>query len=270
MKQLLLLLIAACIALHGKDDVYIGIGPYMQTQPYEDADPVALASPVIFFDNSLFYIRWTRVGMYILGDKDSDFSWGISLTAQPQIIGYYETDAFNSINSRKPTPILQGMDERLDSWEAGVAFSVEYHSIFSELLVLYDILDRYNAFKIRAEFGKSYTYKNWYFIPSILGIYYSEKFTDYYFGVKEDEADPSIGRSHYSPNAAFNLAAQAYLKYDIGEHWHLLGNARADYFASEISDSPLVDKKYMLSGMISVLYSFNLFSEEKAMLNLPE
>ena len=261
---------ATAIALWGKDDIYIGVGPYMQTQPYRDADPVALASPVIFFDNSLFYIRWTRIGMYVLGDKGDEFSWGISLTAQPQIIGYYETDAFNSINSREPTPILQGMDERLDSWEAGVAFSIEYHSLFSELLVLYDILDRYNAFKIRAEFGKSYSYENWYFVPSILGIYYSEKFTDYYFGVRKEEADSSLGRSYYSPDAAFNLAAQAYLKYDISEHWHLLGNARADYLASAISRSPLVDKRYMLSGMVSILYSFNLFGEEKAVLNLPE
>ena len=270
MKKLLFLLIAAAIALHSKDDIYLGIGPYMQTQPYKDADPVALASPVIFFDNSLFYIRWTRIGMYVFGNKDTELSWGISLTAQPQIIGYYETDAFNSINSRKPTSILQGMDERLDSWEAGVALSFEYHTLFGEFLVLHDIFGRSNALKLRAEFGKTYSDEKWYFVPSILGIYYSEKFTNYYFGVEENEADLSLGRTYYSPDAAFNLAAQAYLKYNINEHWHLLGNARADYFASSVSDSPLVDKNHMLSGMISILYSFNLFGEDKAVLNLPE
>ena len=69
MKKLLLILILLSTLLHAKDDTYIGLGPYFQTQPYKDADPVVLASPVIFFDNSLFYVRWTRVGMYFYGQK---------------------------------------------------------------------------------------------------------------------------------------------------------------------------------------------------------
>ncbi len=44
--------------------------------------------------------------------------------------------------------------------------------------------------------------------------------------------------------------------YDITPRWHILGNIRADYLSSEITDSPIVDQDWMLSGMISVLYSF--------------
>ncbi len=86
----------------------------------------------------------------------------------------------------------------------------------------------------------------------------------------QNEIDPALGRYAYEAGAALDLAAQAYLKYNISEHWHLLGNLRADYLGKTVQESPLVDKKLIYSGMLSVLYSFNLFGEEKAVLNIPE
>jgi outer membrane protein len=263
MKKIYLLLTAGALFsfLHAKDDIHIGLGPYFQTQPYKDADPVLLASPVIFFDNSLFYVRWTRVGMYFYGNKGEKFSWGASITAQPQVIGYYETAAFNELGSRSPTTVLQGMQERKSSWEAGLALSASYKNYFGELLLMHDILNESNAMKARAELGADYTFGDFYFVPSVLAVWYSEKFTDYYFGVPQDETDTALGRYVYEPGSALDLAAQAYLKYSISEHWHLLGNLRADYLGKSIHDSPLVDKKIIYSGMLSVMYSFDLFGE---------
>jgi len=269
MRRLLLGLLLATM-LFAKDDVYLGAGPYVQTQPYKDADPVVLASPVIFFDNALFYIRWTRLGMYFYGQKSDAMSWGLSVTAQPQILGYYETASFNQLNHRDPTPILQGMQERESSWEAGIAFSAESHDVFGEFLILHDVLNRYNALKLRAEAGMSFTHGRWYFVPSLLAIWLSQPFADYYYGVRTEEADLSIGRPAYRSDAALNLAAQAYLEYSVTPHWHLLANFRADRFARTVADSPLVDEPFMYSGMLSVMYSFNLFGEEKAVLNVPE
>ena len=74
----------------------------------------------------------------------------------------------------------------------------------------------------------------------------------------------------YEADVALNLAAQTYLEYSINEHWHLLANLRADYLGKSIQDSPLVDDRMMYSGMLSVMYSFNLFGEETAVLNIPK
>jgi MipA family protein len=258
------------LLLLAKDDVYVGAGPYVQTQPYKDADPVVLATPVIFFDNSLFYVRWTRVGMYFYGERGEEQSWGLSVTAQPQVLGYYETSAPTQLNRRDATPILQGMDERESGWEAGIAASYERGDFFAELLLLQDVTDRSNGTKIRLELGRSFRTGDWYFVPSVLAVWLSQPFANYYFGVPGNEADPALGRPAYRADAALNLAAQTYVKYDLSEHWHLLANLRADRFADTVYDSPLTDKRFMVSGMISVLYSFNLFGEEKAVLNPPE
>ncbi len=267
MKKLLFPLLLA-LPLAAKDDTYVGLGPYFQTQPYKDADPVVLASPVIFFDNSLFYIRWTRVGMYFMGNKSDDYSWGISVTAQPQILGYYESDSFGRLNSRDKTPILAGMDERESSWEGGIAAGIENaEGWYAEAVALYDLLDEYNGLKLRLEIGRSWKQGRWQFVPSLLAVWLSQPFANYYYGVPGDEADPAIGRPAYRADAALNLAVQAYLKYDIDTHWHLLGNLRADRLAGTIYDSPLVGTRYFYSGMLSVLYSFDLFGKERAVHN---
>ena len=259
------------LGLLGKDDIYLGAGPYFQTQPYKDADPVVLATPVIFFDNSLFYVRWTRVGMYFYGQQGETQSWGLSLTAQPQILGYYESPAMTQIgNHRKPTPVLQGMPEHESGWEGGIAASYSRGELFAEFLVLQGITGCSNGTKLRFELGRGYRTGDWYFVPSVLAVWLSQPFANYYYGVGQDEADPALGRTAYRSGAALNFAVQTYVKYDISDHWHLLANLRADRFADTIADSPLVAGRMMYSGMISVLYSFNLFGEAKAVLNPPE
>ena len=270
MKKLLLILILLSTLLHAKDDTYIGLGPYFQTQPYKDADPVVLASPVIFFDNSLFYVRWTRVGMYFYGQKGEKFSWGASITAQPQIIGYYEEDVWNGLTSRQPTSVLSGMEPHESSWEGGLALSASYQNYFGEFLLLHDIFNEYNGLKARMEIGAEYTVGNFYFAPSVLAVYLSQKFTDYYFGIPQDETVVGLRPESYEADAALNLAAQTYIEYSVTEHWHLLLNLRADYLGKSIRNSPLVDDRTMYSGMLSVLYSFNLFGEDKAVLNIPK
>ena len=269
MKMRLLLLLLP-LFLSAKDDIFIGAGPYFQTLPYKNADPVVLGTPVLFFDNALFYIRWTRVGMYFYGQSGEEQSWGLSLTAQPQILGYYETPSLTQLNSRSDTPVLQGMRERDSGWEGGLAASYARGDFFAEFLVLHDITDTYNGTKLRLEAGHSFTVGEWYFVPSILAIWLSQPFANYYFGVENSEADPLIGRPAYRCDAVLNFAAQTYIKYNITEHWHLLANLRADRFGGTVAESPLTDTRYMYSGMLSVLYSFTLFGEEEAPRNPPE
>jgi outer membrane protein len=57
------------MANDAKQNVTVGFGPYLQSEPYKDTKNLLLPSPVIFFDNALFYVRWSRFGMYFLGEK---------------------------------------------------------------------------------------------------------------------------------------------------------------------------------------------------------
>ncbi len=257
MKKIVTIFILTFSMLKGAD-LYVGAGIYSQTQPYIGAENINQLSPVIFYDNSLFYIRWSRAGLYFLGESSDQFSWGASITAQPQIIGYYKERSLTQIG-KSSSDMLDGLDDKKSSWEAGLALAGSYEDIFAEVVALQDIGSESNGLKLRAEVGLSYQVnEDLLFVPSVLAIWLSKEFSNYYFSVNDQEVDLSLGRTYYKADAALNLAAQTYMKYSFNSSYHALLNIRADYLDSTIQDSPLVDKHYIFSGLISLIYLYEL------------
>lgn len=247
MKYLLILLLTL-VTLHAeesKQKVTVGLGAYYQSQPYKDTDAIIVPSPVVFFDNSLFYVRWSQVGVYFLGDKQEDYAWGFSLTAQPRTYGYKASDS----------KYLTGMDTRKNTIEGGLAFSAKYKKSFLEVMLLTDILDRYDSWIVKTELGDEYKLGDFTLYPSVIIIYQSKKFVDYYYGVKESEVATS-GYSAYHPNGGFQLGAQTYVDYPINEDFSILLNLRVDKISNDAADSPLVDQDYIYSGLVSLIYTF--------------
>lgn len=223
-----------------KSDAHVGAGPYIQSQPYRGADPEVLPSPVIFFDNRLFYVRWARVGMYFYGGEN----WGASVTAQPRPFGYRAKDS----------PALAGMAERQNSWEAGFAVAGRNDIGFAELTYFHDILDRSNGSLVRLELGTSISSGRWLHVPSVFVLWFSDSFNDYYYGVAEDES--TADRPAYRAEAGVNFAIQEFVMVHLSGDWFASAEVRADYLDSTIRSSPIVGDQWMLSGMISLLYRF--------------
>ncbi len=242
---ILLLILSQLTAKDKQQEVTIGAGAYMQTQPYKNVDAIVLPSPVIFFDNGVAYVRWTRVGVYFLGDKQDDFSWGFSLTAQPRTYGYKSSDS----------SYLAGMDERKTSFEGGLAFSTQLDKTYLEIMALTDILDRHDTWIIKAELGRDYKFGKLSLYPSLIAIYNSSKFMDYYYGVKSSEAIVSI-RDEYKADAGLQLGAQTYIKYPLTDSLSAFINLRVDKLPQEATDSPIVSDDYIYSGLASLIYTF--------------
>lgn len=242
---LVLLFILPLMAEEKPTPLYIGAGAYIQTQPYRGADATLQPTPVIFFDNHLFYVRWTRVGMYILGDSSEDFSWGISLTAQPRPFGYKSSES----------KTLSGMS-RDSSYEAGTALDIIYQDTFFNVVFFQDIYNKSNSYIARAEIGQHIAIDDFDFYPSVMAIYHADKFNDYYYGVKQSEA--TVSRSAYIPSSSVDLSFQTYIKYTFTKEWSALLNFRADYLDKEEQNSPIVSDKYMFSGLISLMYRFEI------------
>lgn len=228
-----------------KQNITIGLGPYVQSKPYKGASNLLLPSPVIFFDNSLFYARWSRFGMYFLGNKQKDYAWGFSLTVQPRTLGYKASDS----------SYLTGMDERKSTFEGGLAFSASYqNSKYIEIMLLSDMLNTYNSWTSKVEIGDKYKLGKFTFYPSIVLLYQSRKFVDYYYGVKTSEA--TSNRPAYSPSGGVEYGAQTYIKYPFTDKLSAFFNLRYDVLANSAKNSPLVDQKYIYSGLASLIYTF--------------
>ncbi len=247
MKKLIFLILLLChsLLLSEENKITLGAGAYIQSQPYKGASELILPSPVIFFDNGVVYARWSRFGLYFLGKKEKDYSWGFSLTVQPRTMGYKASDS----------SYLSGMDERKSTLEGGVAFSASFQKEkYIELMLLTDIMGRHNSWLAHAEIGDQYQLGEFTFYPSIILLYEPSKFINYYYGVKEHEA--TLSRPCYTPNGGFQYGIQTYIKYPLTQKLSTFINLRYDHIPSSASDSPLTDKPYIYSALFSLIYTF--------------
>ncbi len=183
--------------------------------------------------------------MYFLGNKEKDFAWGLSLTAQPRTYGY----------DPKDSATLQGMDKRENTFEGGLAFSASYHDKYIETMLLTDMLGRYNSWIFKTEIGDEYHLGKVSFYPSLIVIYQSKKFLDYYYGVKESEKIAGI-RPAYSPSDGVLFGAQTYIKYPLTKRLSTLVNIRADLIPQTAYNSPIVNDRFIYSGLLSLIYKF--------------
>ncbi len=243
MKFILAILVVLSY-LNAQEKITIGAGAYMQTQPYKGLDGILLPSPVIFFDNSVVYARWTRIGVYFLGDKQNDSSWGFSLTAQPRPYGYKSEDSKDLI----------GMDDRKNSFEGGLAFGYKIHDTHLEITLLTDILDRYETWISKCEIGQDFQVGKLSVYPSVMATYQSSGFLDYYYGVKHNEVTNS--RNAYKPSNGLELGIQTYINYPLTDNLSAFINLRVDRLSRETINSPIVSDDYIYSGLASLIYSF--------------
>ncbi len=226
------------------DKLTIGAGPYIQTQPYKNTKSITVPSPVLFYDNGIAYIRWTRIGLYFLGESKDEYSWGFSLTALPRPYGYLASDSV----------ALHGMDERKTSWEGGLAFGAKVDKAYIEILAVSDLLNANDAWVIKTEIGYEFKVNNFSFYPSVIAVYQSSNFVNYYYGVKQEEVTTS--RSFYHPNADMQYGLQTYIQHPITDGFSFFANFKADLLSSEVTSSPIVDDNFIYSGILSLIYTF--------------
>jgi len=242
---ILLLFFISLQADEKKQTLTMGLGIYEQTQPYKDVDTIVLPTPVVFYDNGIVYARWSRVGLYFFGDKQDEYAWGFSITAQPRTYGYKSSDS----------TYLNGLDEKKTTWEGGLAFSATVDKAYIEMMVLTDMLDRYESWIVKTEIGYDFKIGSFSFYPSAIFIYQSSEFLDYYYGVSKKEALSSV-YTQYSAKNGFQVGLQTYIKYPFTDKVSALINLRADRLSDEATNSPIVHDDYIYSGMASLIYSF--------------
>jgi len=247
MKKLLSFFFSS-LTLFGAD-LTLGLGAYMQTQPYKGIDALIVPSPVVFYDNGIVYARWTRFGLYFYGHKASDISgdlsWGFSLTVQPRPNGYKPSDS----------SYLKGLEEKKSSFEGGLAFTLYGGDQYLEAMVVTDLLDRYDSYIVKVETGLKKKLGDVTFYPSIIGVYESSEFTQYYYGITQEEA-AKTSYSVYMPGGGLRVAAQTYISYPLYRNTDLFVNLRVDRLTNNAKSSPIVEDSLVYSGLLSIIYTF--------------
>jgi outer membrane protein len=218
-----------------------GIGVVYSNGLYKGDSPKTWPIPFFSFRAGNFYLRGVAAG-YELFKYDA---LSFDLVAQWRFEGYDHDDS----------DYLEGMENRRMTVDAGAKASYRDGFGTSSLTFLTDTLNRYNGQELRFSYDKRFKLtESLSLTPSVGLSYQSSHLTNYYYGVRSDEARP--GRPRYVPGEAYNPFIGIGMAYKLSQEVSLTGNIRYQLLDDAITDSPIVEADYRISAMAGILYKF--------------
>ncbi len=134
-----------------------------------------------------------------------------------------------------------------------MALSVQADTTYFEVMALNDLLNATDAWILKAELGDEFIIAELTLYPSVLAIYQSSQYTNYYYGVRESES--TLTRRAYKPESGVTFAVQTYISYPLTKKLSTLINLRADLLSNQVSNSPIVEDNFIYSGLLSLIYT---------------
>jgi outer membrane protein len=163
---------------------------------------------------------------------------------EPRVQGYSADDS----------RFLRGMHSRHWSIDGGVNIEAITRIGVLGMTIASDLLGRNRGQEVEFRYLIMLPAFGFHFIPSGGVRWKSANLVDYYYGVKPDEARP--GRPAFEGEQAFDPFLRLVVRRKLTKHWSLFSDARFEWLASEITDSPIVDKNYEMSVTAGVLYAW--------------
>lgn len=216
----------------------LGGGVSIGESPYRGYGARVLPFPLAWFDDKWIHVMGTTVDLKI-------GNWyGVSVTLRGQfdfIDGYKQSDA----------PILNGMENRNGAFWYGPALA--WHSAFGTLSADY-LLGENKGERAGLDYEKSFDVGSFSITPHVGVEWLSGKYVSYYYGVRPSEARP--GRAAYTGSATWNTSLGTRVDYNLTRHQRLLLDVGVSHLGSDITDSPLVGKRFVPTVRVGYSYQF--------------
>ena len=227
----------------------LGVHVSVSQSPYTNAKDSVIVYPYLTsFQHHAFTKDWLLLSDGDVGiRKVTENEWVFGVVGRIQTLGF---------GSEKPDE-LSGMNER--QWTVEVAPLLAYRGwpVHISAKPYKEISTRHGGWigELRLELPLQ---RSWgYVVPTIIASHLDDTYSNHYYGVTPDEAQP--GRPVYTPGAATNLALQLVWGYQISEKWLLSGKFSYEKLDDVIGSSPIVDKDSLWSGGIGLAYNADIF-----------
>lgn len=138
--------------------------------------------------------------------------------------------------------------------DAGIELIANWRESEIMLQLLNDVSDRHNGQEAWLSWALPISQGRWNIVPSAGLVWKSKKNTDYYFGVRPDEAQP--GLPEYEASQSINPFARLSLSYSINNHWKIVSILRYEKLHGEITDSPMVVDSSVTTAFVGLHYAF--------------
>lgn len=220
----------------------VGIGAISRSSPYRDYDGgVTQVIPAITYTGDRLQILGPNISYGLVG------SGKVRLAAA----GAYRPGVYDEDDS----DYLKGMGDRDSTFTAGLALQVELPQGFDlSLGYQHDVLDRIGGGEASVAVDKSFQLGAFRLSPQLGINWLSQDLADYDFGVPQDKA--TADRPAYRVDSTVTFDAGVGVLYEINADWLVVMNVAVEFFADEITDSPIVEDDYVLKGFVAVNYVF--------------
>ncbi len=192
-------------------------------------------------------------GGFIIGYNLVDqYNWSLDIISTDIQDGFNEEGPF--YNNKKPVDELAGITERKGDFAAGLRLSRRFDDTQISFELLHDISKSHQSYLASGFVSTIVDWQNWEFRFGTGYHIYSSDFTNYYYGVSEQEATDV--RPIYQPSQSFGLLFEFHSEYPISEDWVFLNGLLVNWYSSEVTDSPIVDDDMQIKAKIGVRYVF--------------
>lgn len=227
----------------------LGVGAITMQKAYTGIDRENIAIPFVQYENRWVSIIGPQVGFKLLSlEPAPSHSVNIDLVARWDGSGYDDDDI-------EDTPILRGMDEREGGVWAGAR--IEWNSGWGKVgaAVLADASSKSEGHRVELGIEKTWQIGSRMTLTPRLGAtWHDRKSVDYYYGVRANEA--RAGRAAYLGRSGVNAEAGVRALYLFDRRHAAFVDAGVTRLASEITDSPLVDRSTENRVLLGYLYRF--------------
>jgi outer membrane protein len=224
----------------------LGVGAVSSQQPYKGIDRDSEVLPLIYFENEYLRVFGPSAeiklpGLEISDTQQIDFS----------LVGEYDFSGYDDDDAR----ILEGMSDRKGGFWAGA--KVKWRNDLADVSAewLGDVSGNSKGQRFTLGLERSWRIGEHIMLtPRLAAIWQDEKYVDYYFGVRENEA--RIDRAAYDGKSGINTEFGVRGNYMFDDHHSVFLDLKATSLANEIKDSPLVDQSSENSVLFGYLYRF--------------
>lgn len=218
------------VALAYNQNIYAGVGNVIYPFPLLN----------VSYDD--FFIQGVTLGYNTYKDESLSFAFVV----QPQFDGY-TSDESNDLAGMNDTSYLINTGAQVQYRLLPFAFTLQ---------ALHDITGRSagNSASAKMAIMVPLDDKRFMLIPSVAATWEDSDITGYYYGVSSGEATES--RPTYEPASAININYGLTMKYRLAENWGATLGYVLTQYADDISDSPIVSRKYASSVLAGISYIF--------------
>ncbi|MEW7973732.1 MAG: MipA/OmpV family protein [Candidatus Thiodiazotropha endolucinida] len=228
--------------LLAEHSVQIGLVTSANSSFYKNMGEAYYVLPLVIAEYNRFYLQGTHGGYRLF---QGDEGQSLALEIRHTFDGYRSNDS----------DALVGMADRDAAWEAGLAYEVNMAGGQFKTKLMQDISDTHNGFSARFEYERPYWMNDSLMVSWYTGSeYWSNKKTEYYFGVTPAEA--TLTRSVYAPDENYSFYLGSSASKCVNDNITLIVNAEYLWMSDAASDSPLTARQDQWSAYAGVFYQF--------------